>query len=260
MMKELTLGTKTGKELADWAGISYGSFRNKKEKFLQDELPYYAEFHLNAAGKVVIDNILDAVYDKSKLSSASIIMKEVPKKWNKNMLDTSSNVGRKIQKEFKEKDPNGKIANLAPATVNNYAGKGRTYYFGSPIFQTPGIWGETKYQWAKKIYDENGEPDIVFLTPAELKIKDELVKKYYGNTQDQMLFIMEAINSGAATPAQVGEALGEVAAKHKKNDTYRKMINELNERLDCTIIRASQVYLNEEGVEEMKLIELQEEE
>lgn len=260
-MIELTTGIKTNKDLALWSGVSEGTFRNKKEKFIKNELPYYAEFHLNSANKVIIDKVLDPYYDKTKLSSATIIMEEVPKKWNKSGLDTASNVGRKIQKEFQEKDPQGKIASLAPSTVNNYAGMGRTYYFGSPILRTSGTLGYSEFQWAKKIAKEDGTADIEPLTAAELKIKDEMVKKYYGNTQDQVLFIMESINSGMVTGREVGEALEKVAAEHKKKDTYRKMITELNERLGCVVIKATQVCLedNEEGFPGMKMIEMEEE-
>lgn len=262
-MIELTTGVKTNKDLAEWMGVTEGSFRVGKKNNLE-KLKYFAEYHLNGAGKVVIDKVLEPVYDKTKASSASIIMQEVPKKWNSNGLDTASNVGRKIQKEFQEKDPNSKIANLAPATVNNYAGMGRTYYFGSPILQTSGTLGHAQFQWAKKIYrdDDSGIAEIEPLTEEELKIKDALVKKYYGNTQDQVLFIIESINSGLATGREMGEALEKVAKEHKKKDSYRRMINELNDILGCTVIKATRVFLeaDEKGFPGTKMIEMEEEE
>ena len=257
---ELTTGLKTNKDLASWCGITDGAFRNKKEKFLKTELPYYAEFHLNSAGKVVIDKVLDPIYDKTKGSSAAIIMEEVPKKWDESGLDTVSNVGRKIQKEYQEKDPDGKIASLALTTINNYAGRGRTKAFGSPYFHTEGDQGHCEFVWAKKITGEDGISTIVELNEEEIKIKNELIEKYYGKTQDQVLFIMEGINSGAISGREVGEALEKIAAEHKKRGSYGLLMKELKDIFGVPVVKGTRRYLtgDEEGFPE--LVEIQEEE
>lgn len=257
---ELTTGKKSNKEIAEWMGINSNTFSKYKEKYLE-KLEGFAEFHVDDRGKIIIDKVLDPVYDKAKGSSAAIIMEEVPKKWDKSNLDTLGNVGRKIQKEYQEKDPDGKIANLAIGTITNYAGKGRTYYYGSPYFHTEGVKGSSEFRWSKKKVDEYGIATLSELTPEELKIKDELVEKYYGKTQDQMLFIIEGINTGAISGKEVGEALEKIAAEHKRRDTYRYMMKELNERLGCTVVKGTYIKRreDEEGFPEMKLIEMEEE-
>ena len=61
-MIELTVGKKTGKELAEWFGTTVGHFRNTKAKKLE-ELKLFAEFY-EENGKVVITKVIEPVYQK----------------------------------------------------------------------------------------------------------------------------------------------------------------------------------------------------
>ena len=61
-MIELTIGKKTGKQLAEWFGIEYNSFKNQKKKKLE-ELKLFAEFY-EEKGKVVITKVIEPVYQK----------------------------------------------------------------------------------------------------------------------------------------------------------------------------------------------------
>jgi hypothetical protein len=61
-MKELHLGKMNNKELAEWFGITEGSFRTSKKKKLE-ELKYFANFE-EVGKKIEIFEIKDPIYSK----------------------------------------------------------------------------------------------------------------------------------------------------------------------------------------------------
>jgi hypothetical protein len=250
-MKELTTGLKTFQELADWMGISYGTFRNKKQDYLK-KLSYFADYHLDDKGKVVIDEVLDPVYDKEKLSSAKEIMDKVPEFWAG--LDTVGRCGNRIQQDYIKKDPEGKIANLAESTVRQYAGKGRTYYYGNPYLGTEGKLGHCKFQWSK---DVDGQ--LVPLSAEEEKIKDNLYKQFFGSAQEREIIIMEGLSSGKITPEQVGYEYAKMAEYHKKHNNFGSFIKQLGKELGHPVIRATRSFELQEEEFSFPTIESKEE-
>ena len=97
---ELRLGKMKTKELAEWFGISYGSFRVMKNEKL-GELSDYADFE-EIYGGVLIKKIRgEKTYIKEGRKSKEIVLKAFDEEWNKNGLDTCTNVAIKIYDKHK---------------------------------------------------------------------------------------------------------------------------------------------------------------
>lgn len=233
-MKELTIGVKTNQEIADWMGISCGTFRNKKDDYL-NKLSYFAKFRTEK-GKIIIDEVLESVYSKDKFKPAKEIMDKVPEYWAESGFDTASLCGDRIQADYIKNDPNGKIANLASSTVRQYAGKGREKYYGSPYLGTDGELGHCTFKWGKMV---NGT--LVELTPEEEKIKDEAYKMIFGNAQEREIIVMEGLASGKITPEQVGYEYQKMAMYHKEKGSFSAFLSLAKKELGFQLIRGTKV-------------------
>ena len=89
---ELVLGKMSSKDLASWFGVSYGSFRNKANEYL-DKLNNFASFE-KVYGGVEITEIYVKVYDKSLFKSIDeIFTQEIAD--SKTKLATISGLSRK---------------------------------------------------------------------------------------------------------------------------------------------------------------------
>lgn len=237
-MKELTTGMKTNQEIADWMGISCGTFRNKKEDYL-NKLSYFAKFRTEK-GKIIIDEVLEPVYSKDRFKPAKEIMDKVPEYWDKSGFDTASRCGSRIQADYIKNDPTNKIATLSESTVRQYAGKGREKYYGSPYLGTEGEIGYCTFQWGKIV-----DGQLLELTPEENKIKDDAYKMVFGNAQEREIIVMEGLASGKITPEQVGYEYQKMAEYHKQKGSFGVFLNLAREKLGFPIVRGTKVF--EEG-------------
>ena len=223
MEKELTVGLKTNKEIADWMGLTEGSFRATKKKCLE-RLEYFADFHTNGSGKIIIDEVYDPVYDKNKVKPAREILEKVPEYWDKSGLDTNKHCAFVMQKDAKENDPNGKVANLSPSTVRQYVGKARSYWWGDPIDERlgNGVAGWSMYTWCK--IEEDGRP--VAFTEEEKRIKEELYEEFFGSASDREIFLFEEFDAGRISKEKIGDAYAKVF-KEKYRDRYGHFLSAL---------------------------------
>ena len=138
-MQKLRLGKVTTKELANWFGISYGTFRNNKTQKL-DELKLYCEYE-EIYGGINITKILDTAhleYTPASKKNYELIKTAFTEEWSPNGIDTCSNVAIKIYDKHKNE------LTIQDTTTYNYALKSRTELFGIP-FVSIGSLGSCAY-------------------------------------------------------------------------------------------------------------------
>lgn len=171
-MEELKLGKITLKDLASWFGISYGSIRNKREKYFQ-ELEEYANFKATNRGGVEIITIYIPVYVK-KDNNYQQIKKQVPTAWDKSGLDLKKNVAQKLysKEEF----------NIKYSTVYSYVCKASNELYGKPSSLEGGEIGNC--HWVLCAKDQN-TGKLRWFTYEENQKKQELRAKYFNERNQE---------------------------------------------------------------------------
>ena len=171
-MEELKLGKITLKELASWFGISYGSIRNKREKYFQ-ELEEYANFKAGERGGVEILNIYIPVYIK-KDNNYQQIKQKIPATWDKSGLDLKKNVAQKLysKEEF----------SIKYSTVYSYVCKASNELYGKPSSLEGGEIGNC--HWVLCVKDQN-TGKLRWFTYEENQQKQELRAKYFNERNQE---------------------------------------------------------------------------
>ena len=195
---ELKIGKMTTKELAQWFGISYGSFRTCKESKLK-ELEDYAEFDIIYGG-IIITKIKDDTmkkYIKLSHKSKEIVFNAFDEEWNKSGVDTCANVAIKIYDKHKNE------LTIAPNTTYNYTIAARNELYGRPYVDM-GKLGNCRYIWVKIVdVDENtGLKTLEVFNEEEEKVKKELLKKYFKTDEEKELMVAEMVERGEITKAE----------------------------------------------------------
>ena len=232
-MIELKLGKITSKELSAWFNISDSSFRKaeNKKKYLEI-LTKYADFHLVTKGNgntVYIDAIYEPIYTGEAGPSPRQRIKElVQQNWNEHGLDTCSRVASQNYPILKQEG-----YTIAESTNYRYTCDGRTELWGSPMKRTSGSLGSCRYEYAKIAV--NGA--IVPLNAEEQKIKDQLIKKYFGNLNEWTLGVVEDLKKGRITEEEAGQALKNLDA----HGEYLSWKGELEAAIGNPIVKATRV-------------------
>ena len=171
-MEELKLGKITLKELASWFGISYGSIRNKREKYFQ-ELEEYADFKAGERGGVEILNIYIPIYVK-KDNNYQQIKQKIPAAWDKSGLDLKKNVAQKLysKEEF----------SIKYSTVYSYVCKASNELYGKPSSLEGGEIGNC--HWVLCVKDQN-TGKLRWFTYEENQQKQELRAKYFNERNQE---------------------------------------------------------------------------
>lgn len=228
-MITLTEGIFTNKELAEWFGIKESSFKNQKKKKLE-ELKFFADFVVEK-GKVKVTHVKFPVYNKQLNSNQAIIQDNIDKIWNENGLDTCSRVALQLKEEVQE------VACLAPSTVYKYTIENRNALYGRP-FGDKGSLGKCKYLWCKKIGD-GIDAEYRLLTEEEEKIKQELIKKYFGDATEKQIIVKGMVENGEIRKDEAWEVLEELT--HMGSGNFMMFLGELQEKLECQVIRGTMV-------------------
>ena len=171
-MEELKLGKITLKDLASWFGISYGSIRNKREKYFK-ELEEYADFKAGERGGVEILNIYIPVYVK-KDNNYQQIKQKIPAAWDKSGLDLKKNVAQKLysKEEF----------SIKYSTVYSYVCKASNELYGKPSSLEGGEIGNC--HWVLCVKDQN-TGKLRWFTYEENQQKQELRAKYFNERNQE---------------------------------------------------------------------------
>lgn len=168
-MLELRLGKLTTKELADWFGISYGTFRNNKTKKFED-LKNYCEFD-EVYGGIIIKEIYFSRYDKGYSKDDEVYLREV--KASNEHISTISGIARKLKTEDKD------YKDLSESQIKRRMTKAGVRTFGvTSNFIEKGRYGTREYVWAIKEDDFN---KYRHLTKEEDEIFSKLILDFYTN-------------------------------------------------------------------------------
>lgn len=230
---ELKLGKMTNKDLAEWFGISPNSL-SKNITAKLEELKYFANYHLegNKTKKVVIDEILEPVYQKRGSETYNKVKNNIDNVWDESGYDTCSRVGGAIYEKLKGEDEH---FNYALSTVVNYTRKGRNELYGVP-FGEEGVLGSCVYQWCKKD-EETGK--IRALTDEENEIKEQLQKKYFGNASEKQIIVQAMVESGELPKEQAWEML--TALTNMKGNNFIMFLQELQAVLGHQVVRGTHI-------------------
>lgn len=169
---ELRLGKMSSKEMAQWFGIRYTTYKNDIDRYL-DKLDVFADFE-KVYGGVIIKEIYISVYDKNvnSLQTDLMFIKEI-QECNEG-LSTISGMARKYEKQLDN----------AQSSIRRQLTKSRDRLFGKTngLKSTQGVIGMREYVWAIKVSDYN---EYRNLTPEENELFDALIKKVYGNVEPE---------------------------------------------------------------------------
>lgn len=221
-------GIYTNQQLAEWFGISLGSFKNTKRKKLE-ELRAFADFE-EKSGKVNIIRVYEPIYSKQLKKTQQMVMEKIDGVWSEDGLDTCSRVGTEICQLLEEE---GIIRQ--PATIINYTRKGRDELYGKPFF-SEGTLGSCRYIWCKR---NKADGSYSMLTAAEEKIKQDLQVKYFGNVTEKQLLVKEMITAGEINKEEAWEILEKITNMGTPN--FLSFLKELQEKLNCQIVRGTLV-------------------
>lgn len=129
---------------------------------------------------------------------------------------------------------------LTEGTVYQYTLRSRNELYGRP-FGAPGELGRCTYTWCKKIGD-GWTAEIVPLTPEEEEVKQKLIQKYFGNVSEKQVIVKAMVESGEISKEEAWEVLEELT-NMKGRGNFMAFMNELQNKLNCKVIRGTQTYL-----------------
>lgn len=233
---KLKIGKMTNQDLADWFGVTKKTITNNKQKWLT-ELKDYAKFY-EEKGKVIITEVYQDEYMSRIKINQIKIKKEFPKVWRE--LDTCKRAGAEIAQNLKNE------IELSQGVVEKYTRLNRTELYGNPKDLEGGTIGNCSYIWAKKSGD-GANAVYELLTKEEEKIKEEVIRKYYGNTTEKQIIVKGMIASGEIKKEDAWEVLEELTGS--TDGKFFDFFYELQEKIGATLVRAtkSEKYIEEEG-------------
>lgn len=242
----LKIGKMSTRELADWFGISYGTFRNNKQEKLE-ELKLYAEFEEVYGGVNIISLVEGAPLDYTKASRKNydLIKASFDEEWSPTGIDTCSNVAYKIYDKHKNE------LTIADNTAYNYVLKVRDELYGKP-FVSLGSLGSCIYLWCRKEYDKDNDLVIYTeLSDEEQEIKKKLMKKYFSTDVEKEIMVAEMVRMGEITKAEAYDALCEM--KNLNNAGFIAFKKELEKEIGCEIVKATLLDKNSDKIEFEKI-------
>lgn len=183
---ELKLGKMTTKELAEWFGMSYGAFRNAKKKKME-ELENFCCYE-EVYGGIEVTAIINPTYTKNSQKIREIYQQGFEEL--RQPIDTVSHINNQIFDKYCDQ-----LTTLSsPESGYRYAIEVRNAHYGIP-FKGNGTKGHCYYLWCK-VEEKNGEQFYVQFNEEEEKIKQELLKKYFGTNVEKDLLIAEMVTMG----------------------------------------------------------------
>lgn len=175
MALKLRLGKMSTKELAEWFGLAYSTFRKRKENLLK-ELNDYCLYD-SIYGGVQIKYIYVEEYVNSKQNNNyKIVESHVDEEWDKSGLDTKINVAKKIYSKHQSE------LTIKQSTTYNYVRKAANVLYGpANNYNQSGLIGNCWYKIC--IVNENGIRRQ--LTEEEQKRRREIRQKYCSDEEKE---------------------------------------------------------------------------
>lgn len=215
----------TNSELAEWFGISEKTFRNQKEKKI-NEFKNYAIFELDK-GKIIVKKILVDEYVKKNEKIYEKVKNKFEEVWDESGLDTCSNVRDGICEVMDDEE-------LNPNTAYLYTVKARNELYGKP-YKFSGSIGSCYYKWCKWNEEEHR---YVALSEDEERIKRDLQTKYFGDATEKQIFIKAKVMAGELSAEEAWYELEEIT---NMNNNFFSFLKELKEKLGCQVIKGTQL-------------------
>ena len=231
---KLVEGKITLANLETWLGVSAGTLRNNKSKYL-NILARYCRYHEEGTTKktLYIDEVYEAEYSALQGPKPYQRVKELTKEnWSGEGLDSCALVA---SRNFPILQQEGYT--ITENTSYNYTCQSRTELWGSPMKRTNGELGYSRYEYCKV----GPQGQLVPLNEEEQKIKRQVTEKYFGNLEDFTLGIADDIKKGKITAEEAGLALANLGS----HGEYLAWKNELEARLGCKIYKGTRVYEEE---------------
>lgn len=236
----LKKGAYTGAQLAEWFGIKPASFRATKAKKLK-ELEVFAKFH-EEGSNIIIDEVMIPVFSKRSERTYEAIKDNFDSSWNKSGLDSCSRVALEIG----DKIENIEGVHPTESTTYEYTRKVRNELYGKPFIEG-GSLGRCSYEWCKKI-GEGIDAMYEHFTPEEVKIKDEIIKKHFGNTTEKQLLVKGMVESGEVTEAEAWQVLENLTGMNRE-ENFLSFLNDMEAAFGCRIVRGTMLLKDNEAVE-----------
>lgn len=225
MAKELHLGKMSMRELADWFGKNPSTLCRQKTEYLS-KLKKYCDFEKLPSGKINITAIHTPTFSGS--GSKQIIKDNFIKEWNNNGLDTARNVSEKILDNHEDE------LGITKSTAYTYTLQARNELYNKP-FCGRGEKGCCEYVWCVEL----GEGQYRELNEDEQKVKNDLLKKYFGNTTEKQLMVEAMVKAGEITEAEAFSVLKEMTGMNQAG--FFGFLKELSATLHCRVIKATKL-------------------
>lgn len=195
----------TNNQIAQWFGLKAKKFSNKQQKKKKlEELKNFAEYELvgNKTKKIFIKQVYEPIYSKQGSKNQQIIDNIFESYWSENGrgLDTCARVSAAIYRD--------EIVPLSYKTTEKYVGKSKRKDYGRNYMEA-GRKGHSVYAWGKYIQDGD-QVRLIPLTQEQEKIKNKLIKKYFGDTTDKQIFVQGMVDNGEISKEQAWDVLDEL--------------------------------------------------
>lgn len=226
-MKKLVTGIINNKEIADWFGCSQSYFsKMKKEKL--EQLKAYADFELvgDKQKKIKILRVYEDQYHKKGSAAYETIRNKLDETWSSDGLDSCRRVCYQIMQT--------QNLGVMESTAYNYTLKSRNDLYGKP-FREGGRLGNCRYVWCKQ--QEDGK--LRFLTENEEKVKERIIKKYFGDASEKQIIVEAMVQAGEIGKEQAWDVLREMT--NMKGNNFMGFLRELQKELGCRVIRGTLV-------------------
>lgn len=195
-MNQLKLGLVSWRELSIWFGLkpdSLAKHPKSKEKKLR-ALTGFADFHIDEKGRVIIDEIYTLEYSKAY----EIIERNFETTWDKSMIDTCANVGKKIYNKEESLQ-----AQISISTAKNYTNKVKIEKYGHNFLNDYGSKGHSKHIW---IDPNTNKP----LTKDQLTILKLCAQEAYNDADETLAAIEHSYRNGEISLREKEQSLANI--------------------------------------------------
>lgn len=225
-MKQLQLGKISTKELADWFGYSYNTFRSKKKPILLEHLKDYCDFELYR-GYILVKEIYIDEYEGDLSQDVQTYLEEV----RKYPLNSISNIANSII-------INPQYAHLSEKQREKRMRKAGVTGFGVTAEElSKGIYGSREYVWAVKLV-EGSKPYRYMTTDEEGKFRSHIKEIFDSKMEvvEKMALLDKEFETTSMTKDQYLNHKDRIAFK----ETFSSVLYRFKQETGLTLVRATQ--------------------
>ena len=225
-MLELKLGKMTSREVAQWMGVSYNTYKNHISKYLELLSPF-CEFDV-VYGGIIIKEIYIPQYEKNlNIKDKEVYLTEIQSCVERQEgLSTIAGMSRKLVRAGIYNNVNTAYRRLTRAGVDLFGITKELISHGEK--------GTREYIWAIKLDDYNG---YRLMTPEEDKRFDEIIIACYSANPDKVRkaeLLEDSLRKKEISPDEYFESKDRLQL-----DTFKDCIFKFKEETGCMIVRCS---------------------